>query len=61
MLPNWVLAEAPNFIAIADGDYYKSKDSNARVSKLDYLKGLANRRNTFALSINELNDFLNNI
>lgn len=42
------------FLAIADGDYYKSTDANAHTTKLQHLKDLANRRNVFALSIDEL-------
>lgn len=46
------------FLAIADGEYYKTKDTGAGVTKLDFLKGLANRRNVHAMSINELGSWL---
>lgn len=49
------------FLAIADGDYYKMKDSTAGVPKIDRLKRLANQRNVFALSIGELEAWLGGI
>ncbi len=49
------------FLAIADGDYYKTNDSTAGVSKLNRLKRLANKRNVFAISMVELEAWLKNI
>ena len=49
------------FLAIADGSYYSSKDSESGVSKLQRLKDLANRRNVFALTIAELERFLGSL
>lgn len=46
------------FLAIADGDYYNSTDTNSHTTKLQHLKDLANRRNVFALSIEELETWL---
>lgn len=49
------------FLAIADGDYYSTRDANANMTRIEYLKNLANRRNVFAIQINELNNWLNKI
>ncbi len=50
------------FIAIADGDYYKKKDKKTGALKLDLLKQEANSsKNVYAMTIEELEDFLNNI
>lgn len=46
------------FLAIADGDYYDRTDTNSHTTKLQHLKDLANRRNVFALSIDELETWL---
>jgi|SRR3989344_3779444 len=46
------------FLAIADGAYYQTRDAGAGIKKIDYLKRLANKHNTFALNINELEEFL---
>lgn len=42
------------FLAIADGNYYSATDTNSKTTKLQHLKDIANRRNVFALSIDEL-------
>lgn len=46
------------FLAIADGDYYNGTDSNSHTTKLQHLKDLANRRNVFALPIDELEEWM---
>ena len=49
------------FIAICDGDYYLTKDTatghNTKLERLEQLKG----QNSYAISINELENFLKNI
>lgn len=49
------------FLAIADGDYYNATDTNSKTTKLQHLKDLANRRNVFALSIDELEAWMKRI
>lgn len=49
------------FLAIADGSYYSSKDSESGGTKLQRLKDLANRRNVFALTSEELEKFLQSL
>lgn len=49
------------FLAIADGDYYSGTDTNSHTTKLQHLKDLANRRNVFALSIDELEEWVKEI
>ena len=46
------------FVAIADGDYYKMKDSSAGITKLEYLNKISNQKNVFAMLISELEDWL---
>jgi hypothetical protein len=49
------------FLAIADGPYYAGNDAEAGVSKIQRLKDLANKRNVFALSCAELEQFLKDV
>ena len=56
-------SHTPNtiFLAIADGPYYGMNDTGSRTTKLQNLQYLANRTNVFALSGEELEEFLNNL
>ncbi len=49
------------FLAIADGDYYNTRDANANMTKIEFLKNLANRRNVFAMQIHELSEWLSKL
>lgn len=49
------------FVAIADGNYYKTRDAVAGVLKTERLKRLANRRNVFSLTIGELEQWLESV
>lgn len=46
------------FLAIADGAYFLTQDSGTGTTRLQALKNVANRRNVFALSIDELDAWL---
>ena len=46
------------FLAITDGGYFLTNDSGAGATRLQALKNVANRRNVFALSIDELEEWL---
>ena len=46
------------FLAIADGGYYLKNDSETGTSKLARLKKMANKESVFAVSIDELEEFL---
>jgi hypothetical protein len=54
-LPNTI------FVAIADGSYYLMNDVNSKTTKLQRLKNLTNNRNVFAVSSDELEEFIKNI
>lgn len=45
------------FLSIADGGYYQTMDTDARMKRIDYLKKLSNRENVFALAISELEEW----
>ena len=45
------------FMAICDGEFYEGKGPSG-LTRLQELKDIANRRNVFAISIDELDDFL---
>lgn len=52
------------FIALADGSYYKDLTTNLngqRVSKLEYLKHIANKEHVFACDINTLQSVIDTI
>lgn len=49
------------FLAIADGAYYSRTDSETHTTKLERLKGLANRRTVFALRIDDIEAFMKEI
>jgi len=49
------------FLAVADGNYYLTNDAETRTTKLARLKKLANRETVFALSISELETFLDEL
>jgi len=44
-------------MAICDGEFYEGKGPSG-LTRLQELKDIANRRNVFAISIDELDDFL---
>ncbi len=46
------------FLAIADGDYYLTTDRGTGGTKMERLKDISNKRNVFALSIDELEDWI---
>ena len=46
------------FLAIADGAYYRLNHRGSDKTKLEHLKGIANRRNVFALSSDDLETWL---
>jgi len=56
-------SDLPNtfFVAIADGDYYKMRDSSANMTKLEYLRKISNQKNVFAMPISELEDWLDKL
>lgn len=49
------------FLAIADGKYYLTNDAETDTTKLARLKRLTNRENVFALSIAEIEAFLDEL
>lgn len=46
------------FLAIADGEFYNTNDVNAGKSKIRHLQDIADRRNTHAMTINDLAEFM---
>ena len=46
------------FLVIADGKFYDSKNGKAGTSKIQHLKQIADKRTTFALTINDLEKFM---
>ncbi len=46
------------FIAVADGNFYNSKNGKANTTKIQRLKDIANGKTTFAMTSKELPNFL---
>ena len=49
------------FLAIADGDYYSTNNGRARTTKIERLKQIANGKNVFAMTSDELPKFLDGL
>lgn len=47
------------FLALADGDYYNLADTGSRMTKLQRLQDIANKRNVFALTTGDLASWMN--
>ena len=48
------------FVAIVDGEYYNTRDSQAEMTRRERLDQRANQNNVFVKSIDELEEFLSN-
>ncbi|ABK77523.1 hypothetical protein CENSYa_0891 [Cenarchaeum symbiosum A] len=46
------------FLAIADGSFYNTNNGMANQTKMEKLEDMANKKTVFALTINELKEFL---
>lgn len=46
------------FVAICDGDYYRGRDAASNSVRIERLNDLANRRNVFAMPIEEIENWL---